>query len=238
MKPFSVYLTEEVGSVESYLKEFGDAVASTHERFDEKGHTFFIPLNFDRSLPNKMIMAALQGDEPAGWTGLLDFVKSENPKTANITYVPILSKQVFRSGQHEDDANRNPNQRIPHDPSVEMKAFLSLIDMWLPLASGGFLDLHEDPYRGVGYMYVWSDTGDLGSRMVDIIGEDFPLFDEPDYAKATRGLITQDEQGMLGDYLARIGVRPSMTTETPAKGGYALEKRAATQVRLIKEFLK
>jgi len=29
-----------------------------------------------------------------------------------------------------------------------------------------------------------------------------------------------------------------MTTETPAKGGYALERRAATQVRLIKEFLK
>ena len=65
MKPFSVYLTEEVGSVESYLKEFGDAVASTHERFDEKGHTFFIPLKFDRSLPNKMIMAALQGDGTA-----------------------------------------------------------------------------------------------------------------------------------------------------------------------------
>ena len=33
---------------------------------------------------------------------------------------------------------------------------------------------------------------DLGSRMVDIIGEDFPLFDEPDYARAIRGLITQD----------------------------------------------
>ena len=52
---------------------------------------------------------------------ILEFVKSENPKTANITYVPILSKQVFRSGQHEDDANRNPNQRIPHDPSDEMR---------------------------------------------------------------------------------------------------------------------
>ena len=89
MKPFSVYLTEEVGSVESYLKEFGDAVASTHERFDEKGHTFFIPLKFDRSLPNKMIMAALQGDEPAGWTGLLNFVKSENPKTSKTFWTGI-----------------------------------------------------------------------------------------------------------------------------------------------------
>ena len=43
---------------------------------------------------------------------------------------------------------------------------------------------------------------------MDIIGEDFPLFDEPKYAKAVRGLITQDEQGMLGDFLARIGIRP------------------------------
>ena len=237
MKPFSVYLTEEVGSVESYLKEFGDAVASTHERFDEKGHTFFIPLKFDSKLPNKMIASCLQGDEPAGWTGLLKYVKNETPKNANVTYLPIVSKEVFRSGRHEDDKNINPNQHIPYKPSREMGRLLAMIDKWLPLSRGGFLDLHEDPYRAFGYMYVWSDRGDLGSRMVDIVGEEFPLLHNPDEHGAFYGRIERDEQGMLGDYLARLGVSPSMTTETPAVGGFSLNKRSDVQVDLIKEFL-
>jgi hypothetical protein len=238
MKSFKSFISDTDDVVEQYLQEFERAVVQTHQRVDLNSHTFFVPLQFNESLPNKLIASALQGDEPAGWMGLLEFVKNNKPANANVSYLPIFSKETFRSGLHEDDAKRNPNHHIPYNPSRETARLLAVKERWLPLASGGFLDLHEDPWRGEGYAFVWSDTGDLGSRMVDIIGEDFPLFDEPDYAKATRGLITQDEQGMLGDYLARIGVRPSMTTETPAKGGYALEKRAATQVRLIKEFLK
>ena len=106
MKTFRSFLTEETkNSVSQYLQEFEDAVVSTHERIERNGHTFFTPRTFDKKVPNKMIISALQGDEPAGWMGLLEFVKNNKPKNVNVTYVPIFSKETFESGEHEDDAN-------------------------------------------------------------------------------------------------------------------------------------
>ena len=237
MRSFRSFLKEETDPVEVYLREFGDAVAQTHQRVDFNNHTLFKPLNFDSNLPNKLLMSCLQGDEPAGWAALLEYVKNNKPEAANVSYIPIMSKEVFRSGNHEDDMGINPNQRIPYKPSREAVRLLAAQNVWLPLASGGFLDLHEDPYRDFGYMYVWSDTGDLGQRLIDIIGDKFPLLHGPDEFKAIEGRIEEDEQGMLGDYLASLGVSPCMTTETPAHGGYALSERVGVQVELIKEFI-
>ena len=239
MRSFVNFLVEETeNSVERYLREFEDVVSSTHRRLDKNGHTFFTPLSFDKKLPNKMIMAALQGDEPGGWLGLMEFVKNNKPTNANVTFLPIFSKEAFRSGKHEDDANRNPNHDIPQNPSREANRFLSMKEMWLPLASEGFLDLHEDPYRAEGYAFVWSDTGGLGDRIVEIIGEHFPLFHAPFPPNhATRGKIENDDQGMLGDYMARLGVTPSITSET-AIVGHDLDKRISVNVEVIKEFLK
>jgi hypothetical protein len=148
---------------------------------------------------------------------------------ANVSYLPIFSKETFRSGLHEDDAKRNPNHHIPYNPSRETARLLAVKERWLPLASGGFLDLHEDPWRGEGYAFVWSDTGDLGDRMVGLIEGYFPLFEG--------GRIERDDQGMIGDYLASLGVTPSVTSETPVLGE-DLEKRVGVNVEIIKEFLK
>ena len=201
----------------------------THQRVDLNSHTFFVPLQFNESLPNKLIASALQGDEPAGWMGLLEFVKNNKPANANVSYLPIFSKETFRSGLHEDDAKRNPNHHIPYNPSRETARLLAVKERWLPLASEGFLDLHEDPWRGEGYAFVWSDTGDLGSRMVGLIEGYFPLFEG--------GRIERDDQGMIGDYLASLGVTPSVTSETPVLGE-DLDKRVGVNVEIIKEFLK
>ena len=201
----------------------------THQRVDLNSHTFFVPLQFNESLPNKLIASALQGDEPAGWMGLLEFVKNNKPANANVSYLPIFSKETFRSGLHEDDAKRNPNHHIPYNPSRETARLLAVKERWLPLASGGFLDLHEDPWRGEGYAFIWSDTGDLGSRMVGLIEGYFPLFEG--------GRIERDDQGMIGDYLASLGVTPSVTSETPVLGE-DLDKRVGVNVEIIKEFLK
>ena len=215
--------------METYLAEFTNTVSSTHRRIDDNGHTFFVPIDIDECKPKKMIAAALQGDEPAGWLGLLKFVKENDPKNVNVSYLPIVSKEVFRSGKHEDDIGENPNNNIPESPSREMTRLLAIIDKWLPLARDGFVDLHEDPYRAVGYMYVWSDTGDLGDRMVGLIEGYFPLFEG--------GRIERDEQGMIGDYLASLGVCPCVTSETPVLGE-DLEKRVGVNVEIIKEFVK
>jgi predicted deacylase len=237
MKRFRTFLKEEADSVETYFAEFANAVSSTHRRIDENGHTFFVPIDIDENKPKKMIAAALQGDEPAGWLGLLKFVKENKPDHVNVSYLPIVSKEVFRSGKHEDDANQNPNNNIPEAPSREMSRLLAIIDKWLPLARDGFVDLHEDPYRAVGYMYVWSDRGDLGDRMVNIVRSKFPLFDAPIHM-AKDGRIEVDEQGMLGDYLSKLNISPSMTTETPAGGEFPIDERVEVQVELVKEFLK
>ena len=169
MKSFKSFISDTDDVVEQYLQEFERAVVQTHQRVDLNSHTFFVPLQFNESLPNKLIASALQGDEPAGWMGLLEFVKNNKPANANVSYLPIFSKETFRSGLHEDDAKRNPNHHIPYNPSRETARLLAVKERWLPLASGGFLDLHEDPWRGEGYAFVWSDTGDLGSRMVGLI---------------------------------------------------------------------
>jgi|TARA_E500000318_G_C3556268_1_gene211292 hypothetical protein len=229
MKDFRTFITEEVNKVEQYLQEFEDAVSSTHRRADINGHTFFVPLNFKDELPNKMIASAFQGDEPAGWVGLLEFVKNNKPQNANVTYLPVFSKETFQSGKHEDPRGENPNHNIPNKPSKETSRLLAAEDKWLPLASGGFLDLQEDPYRGEGYAFVWSDRGDLGSRIVDLISEYFDLFGD--------GRIDSDDQGMFGDYLATKGITPSVTSETPIVGE-DMDKRVKVNVEIIKEFLK
>ena len=229
MKSFKSFISDTDDVVEQYLQEFERAVVQTHQRVDLNSHTFFVPLQFNESLPNKLIASALQGDEPAGWMGLLEFVKNNKPANANVSYLPIFSKETFRSGLHEDDAKRNPNHHIPYNPSRETARLLAVKERWLPLASGGFLDLHEDPWRGEGYAFVWSDTGDLGDRMVDLIEGYFPLFEG--------GRIERDEQGMIGDYLASLGVTPSVTSETPVLGE-DLDKRVGVNVEIIKEFLK
>ena len=238
MKPFRSFVTDETkNSVSQYLQEFEDAVVSTHERIERNGHTFFTPRTFDKKVPNKMIISALQGDEPAGWMGLLEFVKNNKPKNVNVTYVPIFSKETFESGEHEDDANENPNHNIPYDPSREAKRFLTMQEYWLPLASGGFIDLHEDPYREEGYAFVWSDRGDLGDRIVSLIGENFNLFHEPrSPIFATNGKIQNDDQGMLGDYMSKLGVSPSITSETPVVNT-DLNKRIDVNIKIIREFL-
>jgi len=238
MKDFRTFISEEVNKVEQYLQEFGDAVSSTHRRADVNGHTFFVPLNFKDELPNKMIASAFQGDEPAGWVGLLEYVKNNKPQNANVTYLPIFSKETFQTGKHEDPRGENPNHNIPHKPSQETSRLLAAEDKWLPLASGGFLDLQEDPYRGEGYAFVWSDRGDVGSRIVDLIGEYFSLFESPYYPHlAVGGRIESDDQGMFGDYLATKGITPSITSETPVKGE-DMDKRVKVNVEIIKEFLK
>ena len=229
MKSFKSFISDTDDVVEQYLQEFERAVVQTHQRVDLNSHTFFVPLQFNESLPNKLIASALQGDEPAGWMGLLEFVKNNKTANANVSYLPIFSKETFRSGLHEDDAKRNPNHHIPYNPSRETARLLAVKERWLPLASGGFLDLHEDPWRGEGYAFVWSDTGDLGSRMVDLIEGYFPLFEG--------GRIERDDQGMIGDYLASLGVTPSVTSETPVLGE-DLDKRVEVNVEIIKEFLK
>ena len=229
MKSFKSFISDTDDVVEQYLQEFERAVVQTHQRVDLNSHTFFVPLQFNESLPNKLIASALQGDEPAGWMGLLEFVKNNKPANANVSYLPIFSKETFRSGLHEDDAKRNPNHHIPYNPSRETSRLLAVKERWLPLASGGFLDLHEDPWRGEGYAFVWSDTGDLGSRMVGLIEGYFPLFEG--------GRIERDDQGMIGDYLASLGVTPSVTSETPVLGE-DLDKRVGVNVEIIKEFLK
>ena len=229
MKSFKSFISDTDDVVEQYLQEFERAVVQTHQRVDLNSHTFFVPLQFNESLPNKLIASALQGDEPAGWMGLLEFVKNNKPANANVSYLPIFSKETFRSGLHEDDAKRNPNHHIPYNPSRETARLLAVKERWLPLASGGFLDLHEDPWRGEGYAFVWSDTGDLGSRMVGLIEGYFPLFEG--------GRIERDDQGMIGDYLASLGVTPSVTSETPVLGE-DLDKRVGVNVEIIKEFLK
>ena len=229
MKSFKSFISDTDDVVEQYLQEFERAVVQTHQRVDLNSHTFFVPLKFNESLPNKLIASALQGDEPAGWMGLLEFVKNNKPANANVSYLPIFSKETFRSGLHEDDAKRNPNHHIPYNPSRETARLLAVKERWLPLASGGFLDLHEDPWRGEGYAFVWSDTGDLGSRMVGLIEGYFPLFEG--------GRIERDDQGMIGDYLASLGVTPSVTSETPVLGE-DLDKRVGVNVEIIKEFIK
>ena len=229
MKSFKSFISDTDDVVEQYLQEFERAVVQTHQRVDLNSHTFFVPLQFNESLPNKLIASALQGDEPAGWMGLLEFVKNNKPANANVSYLPIFSKETFRSGLHEDDAKQNPNHHIPYNPSRETARLLAVKERWLPLASGGFLDLHEDPWRGEGYAFVWSDTGDLGSRMVGLIEGYFPLFEG--------GRIERDDQGMIGDYLASLGVTPSVTSETPVLGE-DLDKRVGVNVEIIKEFLK
>ena len=229
MKSFKSFISDTDDVVEQYLQEFERAVVQTHQRVDLNSHTFFVPLQFNESLPNKLIASALQGDEPAGWMGLLEFVKNNKPANANVSYLPIFSKETFRSGLHEDDAKRNPNHHIPYNPSRETARLLAVKERWLPLASGGFLDLHEDPWRGEGYAFVWSDTGDLGSRMVGLIEGYFPLFEG--------GRIERDDQGMIGNYLASLGVTPSVTSETPVLGE-DLDKRVGVNVEIIKEFLK
>tara|TARA_A100001515_G_scaffold137567_1_gene130294 strand:- start:689 stop:1378 length:690 start_codon:yes stop_codon:yes gene_type:complete len=229
MKSFKSFISDTDDVVEQYLQEFERAVVQTHQRVDLNSHTFFVPLQFNESLPNKLIASALQGDEPAGWMGLLEFVKNNKPANANVSYLPIFSKETFRSGLHEDDAKRNPNHHIPYNPSRETARLLAVKERWLPLASGGFLDLHEDPWRGEGYAFIWSDTGDLGSRMVGLIEGYFPLFEG--------GRIERDDQGMIGDYLASLGVTPSVTSETPVLGE-DLDKRVGVNVEIIKEFLK
>ena len=229
MKSFKSFISDTDDVVEQYLQEFERAVVQTHQRVDLNSHTFFVPLQFNESLPNKLIASALQGDEPAGWMGLLEFVKNNKPANANVSYLPIFSKETFRSGLHEDDAKRNPNHHIPYNPSRETARLLAVKERWLPLASGGFLDLHEDHWRGEGYAFIWSDTGDLGSRMVGLIEGYFPLFEG--------GRIERDDQGMIGDYLASLGVTPSVTSETPVLGE-DLDKRVGVNVEIIKEFLK
>ena len=238
MRDFRTFITEEVNKVEQYLQEFEDAVSSTHRRADVNGHTFFVPLVFKDELPNKMIASAFQGDEPAGWVGLLEYVKNNKPQNANVTYLPIFSKETFQTGQHEDPRGENPNHNIPNKPSQEASRLLAVEDKWLPLASGGFLDLQEDPYRGVGYAFVWSDRGDVGSRIIDLIGEYFSLFESPYYPHlAVGGRIESDDQGMFGDYLATKGITPSITSETPVKGE-DMDKRVKVNVEIVKEFLR
>jgi hypothetical protein len=100
---------------------------------------------------------------------------------------------------------------------------------WVLRAAEGFLDLHEDPWRGEGYVFSWSDRERLSERMINIIGEYFPLFEG--------GRIDSDPQGMLGEYLASLGVNPCLTTET-AVLGHDLEHRIECTVKLIKEFLR
>ena len=228
MKSFQNFLTEDTDSLEGYLTEFQNALVSTHDRVNMNGHTMFLPKNENSSFPNKMIVSCFHGDEPAGWLGLLEFVKKYNVDSVNVSYLPIISGDVFRSGKHLNEDGENPNLMVSSQPSKEMKRLLEAKDMWLPRASDGFLDLHEDPWRGEGYVFSWSDTGDLTDRMVENLSQYFPLFN--------KGVLLEDPQDMLGEYLARFGVSPSITHETPVLD-HELEERIEATILAIKEFL-
>ena len=229
MGQFRSFLKESTNNVEDYLTEFGNAVVKTHQRVKIGGKDFFVPYRFKPNCPNKMISACWQGDEPAGWLGLLEYVKKFNPENANVTYMPVASKEVFESGEHEDNRGENPNHNIPNNPSHETRMLLQSIRRWLPYAAHGFLDLHEDPWRSEGYIFLWSDCKGLGSRLVHLLSKNFPLH--------KGGVIIQDDQGMMGDYLSKLGVQPCVTTETPVKG-FDLQHRVTVNVQMIMEFLR
>ena len=76
MKSFRKFISEETDAAESYLCEFADALADTHKRIDVNGHDLFVPIEENTKLPNKMIASCFHGDEPAGWMGLMEFVKN------------------------------------------------------------------------------------------------------------------------------------------------------------------
>jgi len=228
MRCFQNFLTEETDSLEEYLTEFENAVKSTHDRVNMNGHTMFTPKHQNPTLPNKMIVSCFHGDEPAGWIGLLEFVKNYNAENVIITYLPIISGDAFRTGKHLNMQGENPNLLVTSHPSKEMRRLIEAQDMWLSRASHGFLDLHEDPWRDEGYVFSWSDRGDLTGRMVENLSQFFPLF--------SGGVLKEDPQDMLGEHMARCGVCPSITHETPVLN-HPIEKRVDATIRAIMEFL-
>ena len=229
MKSFRKFITEETDAAESYLCEFADALADTHKRIDVNGHDLFVPIEENTKLPNKMIASCFHGDEPAGWMGLMEFVKNYKAENVNISYLPIVSRDVFNSGEHLNTRGENANHNVKNQPSEEMSRLMESRSEWVLRAAEGFLDLHEDPWRDEDYVFSWSDRERLSERMINIIGEYFPLFEG--------GRIDSDPQGMLGEYLASLGVNPCLTTET-AVLGHDLEHRIECTVKLIKEFLR
>ena len=228
MRRFQNFLTEELDSLEDYLTQFENAIKSTHDRVNMNGHTMFTPKHQNPVLQNKMIVSCFHGDEPAGWLGLLEFVKNYNTENVNVTYLPIISEDAFRTGNHLNMQGENPNLLVTSNPSKEMRRLLEVQDMWLPRASHGFLDLHEDPWRNQGYVFSWSDRGDLTDRMVENLSQFFPLF--------AGGILTEDPQDMLGEYMAKNGVCPSITHETPVLD-HSIDKRINATIRAIMEFL-
>lgn len=195
--------------------------------------------------PNVLIAAGFHGEEPAGCWGLLHFLEHRFPSKVNLSVLPVVNPTGIRLGTRLNVYGQNPNCGFCHtsdEPSVEGKILLQSLDKLLPLASDGFLSLHEDIDETRFYLYTFEhleSPGDFTKSLVQIEREFFePLPDGllHEGGKVVDGAIFNCCDGSFEDLLFHRGVPRTACTETPGKLDFYL--RTAANAAIAETFCR
>jgi predicted deacylase len=231
-----------------WLKDEGEELGYACQ---ELGRVAELPINLiypraPHAGPSLLVTGAFHGEEPSGAWGILKFLlqNSHYLKSANLSFVPIVNPTGFAAATRHNYLRQNPNRGFVPEVSQlrlssEGEIILSHIDGLLPLASDGFLSLHEDWEQTHAYLYAFEradEPGPFSFALREALSEFFPILPSGQWEgqKVDRGVILNDSDGSFEDKLFRMGVPRTACTETP--GAQPPAKRIACNSRIIQAF--
>lgn len=190
-----------------------------------------------RSRHSVLITAGIHGSEPGPVYGLLRWLNDYKWTDRNIWIAPILNPSGFREGRRWYENGVDPNRGYGKGKHSLAREFAD--KKWVGRGKNGVLSLHEDGGYPYGYVYGYGDQA-AAETLRDEVARFFKL--PPDHLAEylgktlTQGVIMDEKDGSLENYLFDNGAVRAFTTETPS--GEPLDQRAAANAALIEKFLR
>jgi len=199
--------------------------------------------------PHILVAAGFHGDEPAGPWGILHFLESSTPTIsarANLSFLPIVNPTGFQAARHVNDRGEDPNRGFCHVPfngfvpSREGTILLEQLHELRPLATDGFVSLHEDIEQERFYLYTFEDSNGPGpfSEVLRTAGTEYFMTMPDGIVEGSPnrgGVIFRQCDGSFEDCLFHAGVPRTACTETP--GLQNIHERIKTNANIINAFL-
>lgn len=208
--------------------------------------------------PKLLIVAGFHGEEKAGPLAIQKWFKSfdrELLKDVDLSFIPIINPMGYQRGTRYNAWGEKSNQGFIHQeesgekPSREGQILLDNIDLIKPLASNGFLSLHEDKSERHFYLYTYEKDekpGNFTKLMKKELNKFFPRklhgvavgtdsLASDKVPKVVNGLVYNLCDGSFEDMLFHLGTPRVAVTETPGK--YRLQRRIDAGVSVINKFI-
>jgi hypothetical protein len=209
--------------------------------------------------PNILVAAGFHGDEGGGPAGVIKFLQELYQKVeplVNLSILPVVNPVAYNRCSH--NAERRSNCGFIHNINDDKlsdasQKLIKATHFLAPLASEGFLTLHENTSEDKGfflYSFEKDQSPSLLIRSLRNVGATYygmppdgtKIYDDHDTTTEIKfGIVHNLHDGSYEDFLFHMGSRRCIATEVPAKFNRmrynTLKYRSLVNAKLIFEFI-